>query len=859
MSAKWRENKAWEDANLTGWLWPVKAFLRVFSSITLAVILLVFVALYGVSASVPVGLLALAPTYAFYGLTLGVVIALLAALPAFYIWRRATSPARRGLAVLSFLPLACVAVTVWYFVLWPPLHYDPIKGTGVRFFPEFVRAYSSVTLRRLPGVEMSELEYYAWWPLKLALLLFVANMVVATVRRIEFSFRNIGVLTVHTGIVTIALGSVYYSALKLEGDTLLLAGERSPTGEPAPGPPQDRFFDNTRVALYVTQGRGYEQRYLKGVPRYNDYSLAAFSGESAWERAGLARPWMENSPRALSIDVPPSVFGLVDEDIEFRVVGYAAYATTVRDFVRVDPADVPGVSDRIDAQPLRIVYLHSDLPDPVTGKVLDKAAYAFILPPRSPADRVSENEAFALEYTLGPNAGMSAARWQDLAEPIPSGAEHALVLEVPSAGTRTVHAVAGGETLDAGGGYRVQVLQLLPDPPFPIITEGYRGSTSSVAVVRVTPPSGESFTRYVYHRFPEINQDVLGTREDGRPIRRDADPAIRIGLIEADRLQVYIDESAAGRPRAIVRQRFGAVRLIDESQVPPDGFLRDVFEKIHLRIGERWDYASPVDRPSPVPAAQQEREAIGTHEKALLAVEVRAPRPDGTSFSRIVWLPFNRYLGMMEGAERRVVLPDRREVRLSFGRVQHPFPDFVLELMDFQMIAYDHRGAPRDYQSVVRVTPVDRARFEQYTHPSTLNYPLRAPFMWSESRSLPANVAQRLVSGFSPRQFKLSQAGWDAAGWQRTQAQADAGQIPRPFASFTILGVGNNPGIHVIALGGILMALGIPWAFYVKPYLVQRERRRIQQAVASGTYTPPRAAPLPGPLPEPMATTETPA
>jgi hypothetical protein len=41
--------------------------------------------------------------------------------------------------------------------------------------------------------------------------------------------------------------------------------------------------------------------------------------------------------------------------------------------------------------------------------------------------------------------------------------------------------------------------------------------------------------------------------------------------------------------------------------------------------------------------------------------------------------------------------------------------------------------------------------------------------------------------------------------------------------------VGNNPGIHVIALGSILMGMGIPWAFYVTPWLVQRERKRLQE------------------------------
>ncbi|MCA9304269.1 MAG: hypothetical protein KC996_09120, partial [Phycisphaerales bacterium] len=57
--------------------------------------------------------------------------------------------------------------------------------------------------------------------------------------------------------------------------------------------------------------------------------------------------------------------------------------------------------------------------------------------------------------------------------------------------------------------------------------------------------------------------------------------------------------------------------------------------------------------------------------------------------------------------------------------------------------------------------------------------------------------------------------------------------LDKPRVSFTILGVGNNPGIHLIALGSIFMGIGIPWAFYVKPWLVRREKARIAASVAA--------------------------
>ncbi|MEM9373242.1 MAG: hypothetical protein AAGA55_06325, partial [Planctomycetota bacterium] len=56
--------------------------------------------------------------------------------------------------------------------------------------------------------------------------------------------------------------------------------------------------------------------------------------------------------------------------------------------------------------------------------------------------------------------------------------------------------------------------------------------------------------------------------------------------------------------------------------------------------------------------------------------------------------------------------------------------------------------------------------------------------------------------------------------------------------NFTILGVGNNPGIHVVAFGGILMGVGIPWAFYVKPWMIRREKQRLAVLAKAGKLKP---------------------
>lgn len=868
MSAKWRRSLAFDDAFFPRWAWPLKALLRVFSSIPLAVVLLVLVAFYGVLASVPIGIVVLGLTQAFYGVTMLVMVALA--------WAVLVLPARgliksRGSRFFATIVGTLLSIVVgswlWYTFAWPILHYDPATGGGVRFFADFIDRTKAITIRRLPGMEMSELEFYNWWPLRLILLLFVANMIVATLRRIEFNFKNIGVLTVHTGIVTIAIGSVYYNGLKREGDTILIAAQPNPADPKAPkadaGPAVNSFYDATRVALYVSQKREWgpgdlEQRVLSNVPRYNDYNLAAFQGRSILELSRRQRVWQTpNQEPALDLDVADSQSALIDPDIKFRVVGYASYAEPTEDWREVDPKDITSIREGFRFNPLRSVFLHSARPDS-NGKVNPDPVFSYILLPGSPARRLSVNNVLGIEYTLGPSGGMSDERWADLSAPIPADAQHAIVVEIPGPTAadkplRKVLEIAPGVTHTVGG-YTLTVDQITPEPPFPIVTESHKGATSSVVVIKVKPPKldgkdRDSYTRYVYHRFAELNQDILDTpKPDGRMNRRAADASIHIAYIDASIVQVYFDEIASSdaqsqpKTRAIVRQPGGSVRVFDSLQ---DGELKDFVPDISLKVGQRWAHAMKVERPRPVPDDERDRRMIGTHDKAMLGVEVRIDpsvlpkdvRSGTRAWSTIVWLPFAKFLGVSGDLTKRLELPDGRELSLTFGRARHVFTDFALRLVDFKMIAYDHRGAPRDFESVVRVEPL-REGFSGYVHACSLNEPLTAPFIWDDRRPWIRNAVYRLVGGLNPNQFKMSQAAWDEQGWRESQKLADAGMIPAPRARFTILQVGNNPGIHVIALGGVLMALGIPWAFYLKPYLVRREKRLIQEAIARGEYIP---------------------
>lgn len=67
-------------------------------------------------------------------------------------------------------------------------------------------------------VELTEFEWFHWWPFNVLVVLFTINMIVATLRRVPLRPLNFGVWTIHSGIVLLTLGSFYYFTTKIEGD-----------------------------------------------------------------------------------------------------------------------------------------------------------------------------------------------------------------------------------------------------------------------------------------------------------------------------------------------------------------------------------------------------------------------------------------------------------------------------------------------------------------------------------------------------------------------------------------------------------------------------------------------------------------
>lgn len=800
MSAKWRRVKSWDQRNLTGPLTPLRWILTAFSSITLAVCLLLIIGLYGALASVPIGLWAMIPTKLFEGATLLILVALCVVLtqwPLRIVLRDRLTP--EWVFVLRFLAGLAVliaAAQLWYTAVYPLIRYEPAVAAtgrsahGVRFFAEFVEQYRGTVLRQLPSWEMSEVEFYAWWPFKLVLILFVLNMVTATVRRIEFTFLNIGVLTVHTGIVLVALGSIFYERGKVEGDIRLIKG----------GFPKNVYYDAIVPAVYAWR-QGDQRLFvhpLKGLSRYND--------------APAGSPYAPEVP----LHAHDQFDELFPPSLEINVVGVIPYGTRQPSWVDGGPALNPSID----------VHLEVDSPD---GRKLNWNQRLMGGMPDNRATGAVHLPGLTIEHLVRP----TPRRVADLATPFPAEGDHALIVRIPGAAFEQTYTVTPGSVIQlAETGWTIELQQVqAADEGLALVSTGYRGAASSRANVKVTTPDGTTFSRSVLHQYPELSQDFLPGEAGGPPRRVPPDPAIEIVYLDASETYLWIVQNDPAAPQFRVWQRVPGGQVQEFNVGEGDSIVGELegttmrfrFDDFWARSTQRFDVVS-------VPRAEQDRQARGTYFHAFLDVRVSVHRANGTTETLQRWLPFNQYLDSDYEFLRveRMNLPELGELNLAFGRLRRSLPDFALALKDFKMVPYPGTDTPRDYVSTVQVFAgtEDRSGAE---HVTKLNHPYiyRRPFEWKEDRQFLANSLSWIGSVIVPEQYKFSQAGWDPVN-QR----------------YTVLGVGNNPGIYVIALGGILIGLGIPWAFYVKPAIVRRRKRLIQEQLDKGEYVPPARKPM---------------
>ncbi len=711
-----------------------------------------------------------------------------------------------------------------------PLDYSKPFGPWTRWI---VREYFNKT----------EMEVFAWWPFTLLMALFTLNMIVVTLRRIRLTVLNLGVWLIHGGIVVLTLGSVYYFANKLEGDTPVFRRSIviNVPGAEAPSRlvvrPQNKVFvpgdggeygfsissinpnwpllsgeDKGKTACSVnvavtTPTQTFIRQMLIGYPQYTE-DIIPGKGRAV---KSTGKKLLDESIELAFAYEPQTKYYIADsaalyvrkvgesEWVERPIEGLPHYADRITqrsdvwvsrddENVEPDPMDIP-VPKVAENDPLASLDVH------VTGRLHystgDQTRWVPNGTKLNPMMKVildggghqSEFSMFALNPQLGDvDPSMVGYHWaENEQQRIGYGQTtgNLLSIRVPDKDKTVRFSVDPAKTLDQNKDLQFTRIE---DTDWSYRVKSYHRSF----------PMGNG------RRVPIV---VVELQSGDRLIKRwvTDDPNRSQDLIGDQ--QFSPPDPAVDvvfRPGALVTIVAGPqpenievfVGSPDDRRPVKIGEMFDLGSGIRMKIMESYSHVQPETRP--VLIAKQDRDPKAGNVFSRIKLELNSD-----NWSTTKWLPYHRYPfpneqyavpGRFVYRPTRCLLPDGTQVELLFSRRSEMLPA-PMALEDFELKVHTggfvsgNTASVRDFVSILR--PYSDGK-------------------WQSPITTSLN---------SPAEF---------ADLYYFQAEWDPGEM-----AFTGLGVGNRDGVYTQLLGTCIAVFGMIYVFYIKPVI----KRRRQQAV----------------------------
>ncbi len=748
-------------------------------------------------------------------------------------------------------------------------------------------------VRQRPLLEMTEFEWFHWWPFDVLVALIATTLIVTTLRRIRLSVINLGVWMIHTGIVVLIVGSLIYFATKVEGDTpisrrMLTISLLDEDGTPAGTPLRLNPFAGNEGVLAGADGELVKVSVLGTDPEWE-----LLSGDDA-------------GTRAFSVNL--MIDGFEKRFIRQVIAGYPEFT---EDLIQTDDPQQP-VQRSVKVNGTRLIE----------SSLLVDLDYA-------PQDEFYLSEMLSKNWALYLRE-KGTQTWIErpvaAARPLDPRNVGVPLYNDKIADPSSVF-VTGAQPRPASQPLSVVVDPVSPEDPLPdtpiridsylryaqlssrIAPGGPTAPLNPVMDVTLSSDQGDRETLQ-FRAFDPERSSV----EDGviafRFVRDEAEFA---SLLESSLLTVEIPELGIRETRTLDSLGEGRIweladgnyRIsiggVQEDLVLTEGTVSVVFADITTPSGmfRRWVFDNPiltrdVDPDNPMPGPQDERfieEGIqltytpGRGAARLLFVA--GPDPDrlrvvanlGAEGQRVEDLPIarpvairqgisllvNRYIPRaLEQTAPLIVPPSQREREMGnlFSWVRALVPGSSPTWLQFQK--YPFKG-PEDLLG----------RYRSLYTPTTIlaqdasGTPRQVEVVFSRRRmKLPEPIALETfeldthIGGFSGatasiRDYRsilrfLSEGEWSApvpvsvnkpaenGGLWYFQAQWDPpieasinGGLRSSGLGYTVLGVGNRNGVFIQLLGCAIAVAGMIYAFYVKPMIKRRRREKMIASLAA--------------------------
>ncbi|MHC4981516.1 MAG: hypothetical protein ACYTGT_21270 [Planctomycetota bacterium] len=741
----------------------------------------------------------------------------------------------------------------------------------------FVYCSIGSALRQMPFFEMTEFEWFHWWPFDVLVALICLSLVVVTVRRIPFKPVNYGVWMIHSGIIVLAVGSVIYYGTKKEGDAPVARRQvvvRVPGHEPAtvlamPGNsthigPRDNPYHvrvtaidpqwemlsgddaGTRAYKVSVEVRTAEQTFIRelmaGYPQYTQDLVRSTEPGPPWTRAvkALGKPLVDETVE-LSLEYAPQEWFYLSNDMN---KSWALYVREVAD----DGPPRPWVERPIEGLPLYNDYV-ADLEDvwlaSAQGPRRPRPLHVEIPPADASRDPLGDATVVARSYLR--------YAFMDTRRRMGSGIfDPAVDVRLEAAdGRRQEHQLVAFDATQRSREQGQLVFEWIDDP-------GRIDTLLEVRepVLKISVPEASVEIEAQVRQTTRLNPDLPFAQIEGTGYSyRVQFLQDGLGLSSGEVISVAVVEIKSA-DRTFVRW------VCDDPSKTRDLPGSDTAEAAHGQTLETDPNIDMEYLPGAHPAAVTIVGGPGEQDLQLVLASGGAePQVRDLAVGRPVDLGSGIALTVTQYAARTSM-----ETRPAIVPLAQRDRDFRAQLAMIQVELAGSHGVESHWLPFHHWPIRDPSQSLRGAYRPTevvLGDGRRVELMFSRQRGkLPSPailedfVLDTHIGGFTGQ--NLSVLNWtsevrfrDGDGWSEIehvsvndpkenggywyfQAQWDPPDPQRGYGglNFTVLGVGNRHGVNVMLLGCCLSVLGMIYAFYVKPVIKRRRQQAVYAEVA---------------------------
>ncbi|MDP7008346.1 MAG: hypothetical protein QGI78_02135 [Phycisphaerales bacterium] len=744
---------------------------------------------------------------------------------------------------LAFIDLF---TTIWFGIitLCVLFLYCSIGSSGI---PVRVAIWEPDAWRNIrETMEMTEFEWFHWWPFKWLVAFLCLNMSIVTIRRIPLNILTVGVWTIHGGVIVMVIGCVVYFAKKVEGDVVIsrarvnitmpnhetvsmvatpansvwvddwsfTISDLNPNWELMSGEDAGTQTYAVSVTVRGPEDTMFVRQLIVGYPEYTEDVVSTGDPDQPMARAKnvVGTPLIDETiDISLVPDAKERFFVTQSAAIYFQQI--SDHGEPVGPWIERPIENLPRFNDHVPTHndvwgtsptgftpnPLALHLSPTSNEDPIQEDIVISGylRYAFqgsrivsgeeLFPVvwvtlRKGTDTEQEVQMYAFDKSLN-TADSTLMAFRWL--------EDDSELDVMQQSLKpTIRCSVQGKELNLPV-KNIETFTQIGDTEYfykvKAVQNNLHISGTVVSLAQVEIKKGEdTWERWVFDN-PSMNRDVVEGEQHNEQAPKFLDDSIKMRY------------SSGGAPITIVGGlddgSYGLLMAIGEDepqyQTMVIGDPLNLTDEVSITIDRAESHTKNETRPSIVPPTQRDPSASNYYSMVKLVI----PTPSGATET---WLPFHQYPFISTKDAVRRFRYEPTVLQLADGRT-------------FQVL-FSRRSAPLP-------VPVALDSFEIDSHvggftgrtSSVLNWRSLVRFLGEEEITTPVSVND-------PKPY---QSYWFF------QSQWDPPDSTSQGLNYTVLGVGNRFGVVPMLLGCCLTVAGMIWAFYIKPMI----KRKRQQAV----------------------------